>query len=262
MRLLKRSLLAALILAVIGAPVSANGKIGVVLLHGKTGTPNQLAKLAAALTAAGFTVDTSEMCWSKTRIFDKALPDCLAEVDTEALKLRAEGDSAIVVGGTSQGAVAALAYGAAHSDLAGIIAMAPAADPNDVSAYPKFAKSIAAAQALMQSGKGDQPTTFADLISGGNTVAVHATPKAFLSFHDPAAPVATMHNLTADTLPNVREPVLWIAGTSDPSQKGAPKSFAAIPKHATSRYETVDADHAGTPDASADVVIAWLKSLP
>jgi alpha-beta hydrolase superfamily lysophospholipase len=243
-------------------PAFASGKVGIVLLHGKTGTPNQLARLAAALQAAGFAVETPEMCWSKTRIFDQALPECLSEVDTATAKLKSEGDNAIVVGGTSQGAVAALAYGAAHADLAGIIAMAPAADPNDAAAFPKFAKSIATAQALVQSGKGDAATIFSDLISGGDFVTVHATPKAFLSFHGPDSPVSTIRNLTATTMPNLHMPVLWVAGTSDPSQKGAPKSFAALPHNAKSRYATVAADHAGTPDASADVVIAWLKTLP
>ncbi len=45
-------------------PVFAAGPIGIVLLHGKTGTPNQMNKLAAALTAAGYAVDVPELCWS------------------------------------------------------------------------------------------------------------------------------------------------------------------------------------------------------
>lgn len=262
MRLLFRITFTCLLLLIATGPVRAAGTIGIVLLHGKTGTPNQFAKLAAALKAAGYGVATPEMCWSKTRIFDKAFNDCLGEVDAAAAKLKAAGDSEIVVGGTSQGAIGALAYGAAHSGLAGVVAMAPAGDPNDDSAYPKFAQSIADARALVQAGKGDAPATFADLISGGNYVTVHATAKAFLSFHDPDSPAATVRNLMRTTLPNLNAPVLWVAGTQDPSQKGTPKAFAAIPKQAKSRYVTIDADHGGTPDASAEVIIAWLKTLP
>ena len=54
-------------------PASAAGPIGVVLLHGKTGMPGAMGKLAAALGAAGYAVETPEMCWSKKRIFDKTL---------------------------------------------------------------------------------------------------------------------------------------------------------------------------------------------
>ena len=63
------------------ADAASAASLGIVLLHGKSGTPAQFARLGAALTAAGFVVSTPEMCWSKTRIFDKAFPDCLKEVD-------------------------------------------------------------------------------------------------------------------------------------------------------------------------------------
>jgi len=262
MRALLRTGLAILLLLGGAAPGEAAGHPGVVLLHGKTGMPDQLAKLAAALKADGYAVATPEMCWSKQRIFDKALPDCLAEVDTAVAGLKSAGSTEVVVGGTSQGAVAALDYGASHAGLAGIIAMAPAADPNDAAAYPKFAAAIAQARALVQAGKGDSAASFADLISGGNTIAVRATPKAYLSFHDSDAPVATIRNLTRSVLPQLRVPVLWVAGTKDPAEKGAQNAFASIPKQASNRYVTVEADHAGTPDASAAVVADWLKSLP
>jgi hypothetical protein len=60
----------------------------------------------------------------------------------------------------------------------------------------------------------------------------------------------------------LREPLLWIAGSNDPTQNGAQSVFGAAPKNPASRFVLVDADHAGTPDASADAIIAWLKTLP
>lgn len=130
-----RVLLTVLLLLCSVLSASATG-IGVVPLHGKTGTPGQLGKLAAALETAGYAVETPEMCWSKARIFDKTLPDCLKDVDAAVAELKAKGATKIVVGGTSQGAVAAIDYGAATTGLAGVIAMAPAADPPDRASFP------------------------------------------------------------------------------------------------------------------------------
>src|ERR1700747_3462906 len=44
---------------------SAHGEtVGVVMMHGKHGTPTQLQQLAAAVANAGFLVERPEMCWS------------------------------------------------------------------------------------------------------------------------------------------------------------------------------------------------------
>ena len=72
-------------------------------MHGKTGTPGQLAKLAAALTTAGYPVETPEMCWSKKRIVDENFTDFLADVDAAIVKLKTNGATKIVVAGHSAG---------------------------------------------------------------------------------------------------------------------------------------------------------------
>jgi esterase/lipase len=252
-------LLPLLLAASIG--VADASSIGVLLLHGKTGTPEQLAKLSAALTAAGYAVATPEMCWSKTRIFDKALPDCLKELDASIGLLKSQGATEIVIGGTSQGAVAAIDYGAVTAAVAGIIAMAPAADPADPSKFPDFAAAIQSALAAVKTGKADDRTAFADL-ANGQIISVSATAAAFLSFHDPASPVATIREVKAKLLPKLGPPLLWIAGTGDPTQSAARSVFGAARKNALSSFVEVDADHVSTPDASADAIIAWLKTLP
>src|SRR5437764_11315994 len=46
--------------------------IGIVLMHGKTGSPSTVIdRLATALQSAGYLVDTPEMCWSQRRIYDR-----------------------------------------------------------------------------------------------------------------------------------------------------------------------------------------------
>jgi dienelactone hydrolase len=79
--LLALCLAGTLALADLQSSAAATQPTGVVLLHGKTGTPNQFTKLSAALAAAGFAVAPPEMCWSKKRIFDEAFDDCMKEVD-------------------------------------------------------------------------------------------------------------------------------------------------------------------------------------
>ncbi|MGC1818816.1 MAG: alpha/beta hydrolase [Casimicrobiaceae bacterium] len=239
----------------------AAGGIGIVLLHGKTGMPGQHAKLAAALRAAGYAVEMPKMCWSKDRIFDKPYPACIGELDSAVARLRADGATVIVVGGTSQGAVVAIDYGANHAGLAGIVAMSPAADPIDPSKYPNFAAALDQARALVKAGKGSEVTELDDLVAGGKDISVKTTPDDYLSFHDPKIPIATIRNLKAQDLPKLKVPLLWVAGTKDPAQATAAKTFQAAPENRLSRYITVDAGHAGVPDVAEEPVIAWLKSL-
>ena len=243
-------------------PAFAGGPIGIVLLHGKTGMPGQMTHLASSLSAAGYLIETPEMCWSKKRIFDKSLSDCLLEVDAAVARLKAKGAGRVVIAGTSQGAMAAFDYGATRDGLSGIVAMAPAADPVNPAKYPGFAEGLDKAKSLIASGQGDAPAEIPDLVSGGKTVPVKTTANIYMSFHAPDSPVATIPNLTADLMPRQKAPVLWIAGSRDLSQAQGPAAFAALPANPLNRYATVDADHGGTADASAATIIAWLKTLP
>jgi pimeloyl-ACP methyl ester carboxylesterase len=243
-------------------PASAAGNIGIVLLHGKTGGPDQMASLSTALTAAGYPVEVPELCWSKKRIFDKTFADCLIEVDAAVASLKAKGATRIVIAGVSQGAIGAFGYGAARSGLAGIIGMAPAADPVNLTKYPGLAQGIDKAKGLIADGHGDAPTHLIDITTGGKDITIKTTANIYMSFHATDAPISTIPNLTAEILPKQMAPVMWVAGTRDPSQANAPRAYAALPANSLNRYATVDADHGGTPDASGDVIIAWIKTLP
>jgi len=63
---------------------------------------------------------------------------------------------------------------------------------------------------------------------------------------------------------NVKQhvPLLWVVGSGDPLHKrGEDYAYAKAPPHPSSRYVSVKADAAGTPEAAAKAVIEWLKSL-
>ena len=81
--------------------------IGIVLMHGKTGSPNTVISIAGCGIWS-----TPERCWSQRRIYDRPFLDCLTEIDSAIGRLKGRDASRIVVAGMSQGGDAALAYGA------------------------------------------------------------------------------------------------------------------------------------------------------
>ncbi len=248
-------LAAALVVLVLGRPAAAFDRIGVVLLHGKTGTPDQFETVANTLIEAGIPVETPEMCWSAGRLYDAAFADCMEDIDTAIGYLRQDGITRIVVGGHSLGGLGALGYAAARPGLAGIITFAPAGDPGDFNTNPAVAKSVRSAEAMIEAGDGDVPADFTDRVLGKN-FTVHTTPNAFVSFLGPDSPIAIRH-----TLPQLDAPLLWVTGTRDASQRGAAALFALAPDYPLNRLVKVDAGHLGTPDAGTAAMIEWLEAL-
>lgn len=229
--------------------------IGVVMVHGKHGTPAQLQQLDSAVTQIGFTAERPEMCWSRSRIYDRAYLDCFADIDAAAARLKARGATAIVILGMSLGGNGALGYGARRPGLKGVIALAPASEPDRLRQRPNVAQSVAQAQALVAAGKGNEKQNFTDL-NNGQEFKVTTTPTIFLSFvgkDSPAHMPANAAHLTA--------PLLMVSGSADPSQRNADGIFARAPRDPRNKHVMVQSDHIGTPAAAAAAVMAWLKSL-
>lgn len=230
--------------------------IGIVLMHGKTGSPNTVInQLAIALRSAGYLVETPEMCWSRRRIYDRPFLDCLTEIDSAIGRLKSRGAGRMVVAGMSQGGDAALVYGARHANLAGIIALAPAAAPERQIGLPDVAQSVAQARALVAAGRGDEPASFVDRNAGG-TLSVRTTATIYLSYLDPQGPANML-----DSIKTLRAPLLWVAGSADPSQTGANAEFNQAPANPLNRFVMVASVHLGTPDAAREAVLGWLHEL-
>src|SRR5262249_53562815 len=96
--------------------------VGVVMMHGKHGTPSQLQQIADTIAEAGFAVERPEMCWSAARIYDRTYLECFADIDAAAARLKARGATTIVVLGMSLGGNAALGFGARRQGFAAIVA--------------------------------------------------------------------------------------------------------------------------------------------
>jgi pimeloyl-ACP methyl ester carboxylesterase len=230
--------------------------IGIVLMYGKTGSPNTVInQLAIALQGAGYLVDTLEMCWSQRRIYDRPFLDCLTEIDSAIGRLKGRGASKIVVAGMSQGGDAALAYGTRHAQLAGIIALAPAATPERQVGLPDIAQSVAQARALVVAGRGDETASFVDRNAVG-AFSVRTTATIYLSYLDPQGPANML-----DSVRKLHAPLLWVAGSADPSQTGANAEFNQAPANPLNRFVMVTSSHLGTPNAAREAVLAWLPEL-
>jgi esterase/lipase len=244
----------ATILALV-TPAQADS-LGIVLLHGFGGSPDKdNVGLSEALTKAGYLVERPEMCWSRKRAYDRIYEECLSEIDNAVTKLKSRGAASIVVAGFSMGGVAALAYGATRDDLKGVIALAPAHFPDYFSKRAEVADSIAKAQAMVKSGRGDDKWPFKEF--GADWMTLKVTPRIYLSFNGPNSSGFGQTNAT-----HLKEPLLWVAGTSDPTQKdGADFAFAKAPANPLNRYVKVGSDHLGTPDASREAVLTWLQDL-
>lgn len=245
-----------LLIGCVALTASAHGEtVGVVMMHGKHGTPGQLQQLAGTIADAGFAVERPEMCWSAARIYDRTYLECFADIDAATARLKERGATAIVVLGMSLGGNAALGFGARRHGLAAIIALAPAHAPEFLGRRPEIAQSVAKAQAEVAAGRRDEKATFDD-VDQGKSFTVSTTPAIYLSFFGPDSPAVMLENAA-----HLTAPLLMVSGNDDPTQRNAGNIFARVPSDPRNKHVTVEADHMGTPAASIAIVLAWLKAL-
>jgi len=235
-------------------------KVGIVLMHGELGSPGRIiADLGTALEKAGYLVSRPDMCWSARRGYEASFPDCLATVDDAIVRLRNLGATSVVVGGFSLGGIAAIAYGADHRDLLGVVAIAPAHDATAMIEHPDIARDVDRARDLVARGDGDTQADFDDLDIGPAGVYatdIATTPSIYLSFFGPDSAAVLAKNL-----PHMTAPLLWIAGGDAATQAAARKEFSLAPANAVSRYVAVAAGPLAIPDQASGTVLAWLGHL-
>nr|WP_229722924.1 alpha/beta fold hydrolase [Xylophilus rhododendri] len=97
----------------------ANGRTGVLLIHGLTGTPNEMRLLARGLNKAGFTVYAVQLaghCGDMDDLLATRWQDWYASVEAGAERLSAQVDR-LVVAGLSMGAVLSLALAEERPEL-------------------------------------------------------------------------------------------------------------------------------------------------
>jgi pimeloyl-ACP methyl ester carboxylesterase len=252
-----RALLLAFVLA---APAAFAGSedLGVVLLHGKGGSPSgYVAELAAALQGKGYLVSTPTMPWSQERIYDATFEQAMAEIDREVDALRQKGAKLVVVAGHSLGANAALGYAASRDRAGGIIALAPAHSPELQTFSRRVGSSVSRAKAMVQAGKGREKERFSDL-NQGELSEVSATAEVYLSWFDPEGRAVMPRSAASFKLPT---PLLFIVGSGERTAPAKDYIFDKAPPHAKSKFVSVNAGHFTVPTAAIPEVVAWLRGL-
>jgi pimeloyl-ACP methyl ester carboxylesterase len=231
----------------------AAAPLGIVLMHGKGGSPDYLAPAKAVLENHGYLVSTPEMCWSRRRMYDRTYLDCVTEIDEAVLDLKRRGARSIVIAGHSLGGTAAVAYGANHDGLAGIIGFAAA---DAFFGPPYLLPDIARAKSLVDDGRGDALDDFTDVRPSGH-LRMRTTATRFLSFVAPP----TEQRMPANAA-RLRAPLLMVAGTLDMyTLEYAARAYDRAPGYALNRFVQVGADHNGTVPAGMPAVLDWLASL-
>ena len=250
------SILFSLITALIGHVAPAAGDdLGVVLLHGKGGSPSgHIRELASALQGTGHLVSTPTMPWAQNRIYDASFDEAMREIDREIDSLRQKGAKFVVVAGHSLGANAALGYAASRDSASGIIALAPAHTPELQGFIKRVGQDVSRARALVAAGKGKEKHRFPD-VNQGRRLEVAATAEVYLSWFDPDGPAVMPKSAASFKAPT---PLLLVVGSGD---HGKDYIFDKAPPHPRSRFVTVPADHFAVPSAAIKEVATWLDSL-
>ena len=245
------------------AGLSAEEKVGVILMHGKGRTANPkspVGKLTGVLKRAGFLVLAPEMPWSRSRIWDLSYEDSMTEIDGYVEQLKSSGAKFIVVGGHSIGANAAIGYGARRNGLAGILAIAPGHVPEVKGFQKRMENDYLRARKIVARGEGGKVADFND-VNQGQLSKVRATAEIYLSWYEPNGP-AVMPRNAARLKPGTA--LMWIIGEKDTMLRlGRGKNYAydRAPAHPKSRYVVVGGGHKVTPQKGEKEIIRWLKGL-
>jgi pimeloyl-ACP methyl ester carboxylesterase len=234
------------------------GGYGIVVLHGKGGTPTTgIEGLTESLKKSGALVEAPELPWSARRIYDATYDQAMDEIDASVEKLKKAGARKIAVIGHSLGANAAIGYAARRPGLDAVVALAPGHLPEAWALRARTGGAIAIAKKMIAAGKGNVRRSFPDLAQG-IPFSVNATPVVYLSMFDPDGPAVMPKN--AKAMPPV--PFLWIAGIADPIVfHGKDYVYSPAAKHPKSKYMVTASMHLSTPFQSRGTIIDWLRGL-
>jgi pimeloyl-ACP methyl ester carboxylesterase len=247
-----------LIVIFIVVPVcEAGSKIGIVLLHGKNGSPASpsIVQLVNRLKFEGFVVIIPDMPYSKGRQYDKSYEDTMVEVDEAVAELKKLGANKIFIAGHSLGANVALYYATTRT-VNGVLAIGPGHRPESPQSQKLFEESIDGANALIKEGKGEEHVWFQDSNQGKN-YKVKVTANIYLSWFAPEGHAVMPKNAA---LLKSGTALFLAVGTQDRIFKeGSAYIFDRAPANVNNKYFVVNSDHLDTPKDAAEEIVTWLK---
>ncbi|MEN9504446.1 MAG: hypothetical protein RI958_372 [Actinomycetota bacterium] len=186
--------------------VEPSDAAGVLVLHGFTGNPSSMRGLAEAFAAAGFHVEMPRLPGHGTVIdemLDTTWDDWSGEAEAAFARL-AERSSKVVVAGLSMGGSLTLRLGASHPEIAGLVCINPATQP-------QAAEVIDMLQGMVDAGTEVMPGIGSDI----------ADPDVRESAYDgaPLRPLLSMMREglapMAELLPSMTMPLLLVNSIND-----------------------------------------------
>jgi len=248
---------AALLSALLVHPIlAASSEVGVVLVHGKWGSPQSMLPLARDLESRSHLVSNAEMAWSGRRLYDVDYPAALKEIEQQVRQLRASGAQRVVVAGQSLGSNAAVAYASSGFDLDGLVILSPGHFPEGGMGR-RLRASLERARGMVAANRGTASASFDD-INQGKQRSITISANTYVSYFDPDGLGAMTKNIKKLSK---AVPVLLVIGTADPFYPESKAMFDSAPPHASSRYVALDADHFNLPKSAADEILKWLDSF-
>lgn len=248
---------------IIAMPAKAQtpSSIGIVVMHGKGGSPSTrfIAPFADGLERKGLLVANLEMPWSGRRDYDKDVAAAEQEVKAALDTLRSKGAKKVFIAGHSQGGVFAVHYASKHP-VDGAILIAPGGSVASKVFREKLGNSVNRARKMIADGKSEERTAFEDYEGSKGTTAVHTTAAVYLTWFDPDG--AMNQDKASKSLPPTL-PVLYIGPTNDyPGLRQIKQSmFSALPVNPLTRFYEPEADHLGAPIASIEEIARWTAEV-
>jgi pimeloyl-ACP methyl ester carboxylesterase len=238
----------------------ARRRIGIVILHGKSGSPaRQVAELASSLEQKGNLVANIEMPWSHRRHYDVSASAAEKEIEAALASLRVKGAEILFLAGHSQGGAFAFHFCAGHA-VDGVIAMAPGGNVGSPNFRATLGESVALARKLVAEGKGNEKTSLMDYEGTKGLFPVVCAPSDYLSWFDPEGAMNQMR--AVQNVPR-QVPVLYIAPKRDyPLLLQVKESmFNALPRHPLTKLYEPDSTHRDAPAASIEEIARWISEV-
>lgn len=224
-----------------------SGTAGALVLHGFTGNPSSMRGVADAFAAAGFHVELPRLPGHGT-VVEEMLPtrwaDWLGEAEAALARLRERAEQVVVVG-LSMGGTLTLTLGANHPDLAGLICVNPAAQPQPD-------EVVAMVTDFIDQGMEVMPGIGSDIADPDTKeIAYDSTPlRALLSLaQDGLAPLAQRY-------PQMRIPLLVMTSPQDHVvDPGQSEFLAASYAGPVERISLERSYHVATQDYDKDLIV-------
>lgn len=230
-----------------------------VVMHGKSSEPDTPFRLELypKLTSYGYEVIAPKMPWSKE--WTGTLDDGFSLIDEIVSQVAKRGKKVVLVG-HSLGGSNALIYASRKPkrEVLGVITVAPGHMLHKSNKMQRETEnSVEKARSMVNAGKGDDKDYFTEL-NTGKVKDVRMSAVTYLSYYD-----LDKFPDVEYLLPNIRLPVLWIAGDSDrlTTIYDMEFLFESLPDDSKNKYLEVSGGHKSVLSNSAADMANWVAKL-